>query len=137
VIVVDDLHIEASQTFRARDAFRQLTDTLIREGDLVGVVSTRPSAIALSVSADHTRPASAAERITGDGFGPDALIRNFPPDPNGSRELSAPAGNSGRTSTGSRPAGSVRCRRSGRRIQRSATTAPDSGTGCQHGGGLA
>ena len=46
VIFVDDLHFEASRTLRVRQVFREIADTLIHEGDLFGIVSTGPSAIA-------------------------------------------------------------------------------------------
>lgn len=67
VILVDDLHIAAGLTPRARRAFAEMADNLIHDGDQFAVVSTGPSAIALGVSADLGLLRPLADRITGDG----------------------------------------------------------------------
>ena len=92
IILVDDLHIAASLTPRARRAFTEMVDNLIHEGDQFAVVSTGPSAIALGVTNDRGLLRSAAARITGDGFNPDELIQNFPPRPGYTPELMTRAG---------------------------------------------
>ncbi len=92
IILVDDLHIPAGLTPRARTAFVEMADNLIHEGDQFAVVSTGPSAISIGVTADRGLLQSTAERITGDGFDPNELIQNFPPRPGYTPELMARAG---------------------------------------------
>ncbi len=92
VVLVDDLHIAAGLTPRARTAFAEMADNLIHDGDQFAVVSTGPSAIALGVTTDRSLLPSLANRITGDGFDPNELIQNFPPRPGYTPELMARAG---------------------------------------------
>ena len=92
IILVDDLHIPAGLTSRARTAFVEMAENLIHEGDQFAVVSTGPSAISVGVTADRGLLQSTAERITGDGFDPNELIQNFPPRPGYTPELMARAG---------------------------------------------
>lgn len=92
IVLVDDLHIPAGLTARARTAFAEMADNLIHEGDQFAVVSTGPSAIAIGVTTDRDLLRSAAERITGDGFDPNELIQSFPPRPGYTPELMARAG---------------------------------------------
>ena len=92
VILVDDLHIPAGLTPRARTAFVEMANNLIHEGDQYAVVSTGPSAIALGVTTDLGLLRPLADRITGDGFDPNELIQNFPPIPGYTPELMARAG---------------------------------------------
>ena len=92
IILVDDLHIPAALTPRARTAFALMVDNLIHDGDQFAVVSTGPSAIAMGVTADRSLLPSLADRITGDGFDPAELIQNFPPRPGYTPELMARAG---------------------------------------------
>ncbi len=87
VILVDDLNIEAGLTLRTREVFEQLVENVIHDGDLFGVVSTGLSSIAIDVTDDRSLLETAAARITGDGFGPNDLIENFPPDTLGVAEL--------------------------------------------------
>lgn len=87
VILVDDLNIEAGLTPRTRMVFEQLAENVIREGDRFGIVSTGPSAIAIDLTNDRSLLDAAAARITADGFGPNDLIENFPPDTLGVAEL--------------------------------------------------
>ena len=87
VVLIDDLNIEGGLTLRTRAVFEQWAENVIREGDLFGVVSTGPSAIAIDVTDDRGLLEAAAARITGDGFNPNELIENFPPDEQGVQEL--------------------------------------------------
>ena len=87
VILVDDLNIEAGLTLRTRQVFEQLAQNVIREGDLFGIVSTGLSSIATDVTDDRSLLDAAAARITGDGFNPNDLIENFPPDTLGVPQL--------------------------------------------------
>ena len=92
IILVDDLHIASGLTHRARAAFAEMADNLLHEGDQFAVVSTGPSSIAVGVTADRGLLHSTAARITGDGFDPGELIRNFTPMPGYTPELMARAG---------------------------------------------
>ncbi len=79
IILIDDLHIITRDTPRTRQIFEQLTDNLIHEGDLFGIVSTGPSAIAVDLTYDRGMLQSAANRITGDGFNPSELAQQISP----------------------------------------------------------
>ena len=92
IILVDDLHIPAGLTARARMAFAEMADNLIHEGDHFAVVSTGPSSIAIGVTADRGLLRSTAARITGDGLNPDDLVQNFRPEPGYTPELMSRAG---------------------------------------------
>ena len=92
IILVDDLHIPAALTPRARTAFAEMVDNLIHDGDQFAVVSTGPSAIAMGVTTDRSLLPSLGDRITGDGFDPSELIQAFPPQPGYTPELMARAG---------------------------------------------
>ncbi len=87
VILVDDLHIEANKTPKARQVFEKLADTLVHEGDLFGIVSTGPSSIRVDLTYDRNRLYSAMEKITGDGFTANELINEVAPGPRGPEEL--------------------------------------------------
>ena len=87
VILVDDLNIEEGLTLRTRAVFEQVTQNLVREGDLFGVVSTGQSSIAIDVTDDRGLLDEAAARIMGGGFNPNELVENFRPEPQGVREL--------------------------------------------------
>ena len=87
VVLIDDLNIEAGLTLRTRAVFEQWAENVVREGDLFGIVSTGPSAIAIDATDDRGLLEAAAARITGDGFNPNELVENFPPDEQGVQEL--------------------------------------------------
>ena len=67
LLFVDDLHLRSSSTLRVRQVFRQIGEELIHEGDLFGVISTGPSAIAIDMTYDRSRLLEAENRIIGDG----------------------------------------------------------------------
>ena len=77
IIFVDDLHLERSLTPKIRQVFQTITDTLIHEGDMFGIVSTGPSSLAIDMTYDRTLLASAKERIMGDGFSTEELITSL------------------------------------------------------------
>ena len=87
VVLIDDLNIEEGLTLRTRAVFEEWAENVIREGDLFGIVSTGPSAIAIDVTDDRGLLEAAAARITGDGFNANELVENFPPDGQGVQEL--------------------------------------------------
>ena len=77
VIFVDDLHLERSLTPKIRQVFQTVADTLIHEGDLFGIVSTGPSALAIDMTYDRAVLADAKERIMGDGFSTEELVKSM------------------------------------------------------------
>ena len=74
LIFVDDLHMDFSNTGRIRSLFKQISAELIRDGDLFGIVSTGPSAIATDITYDRKRLDEAISRIAGAGLNPDDVI---------------------------------------------------------------
>ena len=68
LVIVDDLHFEFRITARARDLIRRTLWTLIRNGDLIGVVSTGPSSIAVPPTADHSVLEDVIKRVSGGGL---------------------------------------------------------------------
>jgi VWFA-related protein len=60
--------MEPLSTPRVRKIFRQIADTLIHEGDLFGVVSTGPSAIAIDMTYDRALLKVAEAKIMGTGM---------------------------------------------------------------------
>jgi VWFA-related protein len=74
LILVDDLHLDPRQTFRVRELFRQISTSLVHEGDLFGVISTGPSAIAIDLTYDRRRLDEARQKILGAGLRPSELI---------------------------------------------------------------
>jgi len=68
VLFVDDLHLSNRMTLRVRQIFEQLSDNLIHEGDLFGIISTGPSSLAVDMTYDRTILKESASRITGDAL---------------------------------------------------------------------
>ena len=79
IILIDDLHIVTRDTPRTRAIFEQLTDNLIHEGDLFGIISTGPSSIGVDLTYDRGMLKAAANKITGDGFNPTELAQQIQP----------------------------------------------------------
>jgi len=55
LILIDDLHMQVSDTPRIKAALRDIRDTLIHDNDLVGFVSTGPSGIEINPTYDFGR----------------------------------------------------------------------------------
>ena len=53
IIFIDDLHLQAADSPKVRDVLRQIRDTVLHEGDLIGYVSTGYSSIATDLSYDY------------------------------------------------------------------------------------
>jgi VWFA-related protein len=64
-IFVDDQHLNFRDTARIRNLFKQLSDELIHQGDMFGIVSTGPSSIAINLTYDRKRLTDAAEKLSG------------------------------------------------------------------------
>ena len=65
LIFIDELHLDFRATGHLKDLFKQITDALVREGDLFAVVSTRPSSIAIDLTRDRRQLTQAVGQITG------------------------------------------------------------------------
>jgi VWFA-related protein len=75
LIVVDDLHLDFSNTGRIRDLFKKISKELIHEGDMFGIVSTGPSSLAIDLTYDRRRLDEAIKKISGSGLKPADIIQ--------------------------------------------------------------
>jgi len=64
-VLVDDAHLNFRDTGRVRQLFTQISDELIHDGDLFGIVSTGTSSIAIDPTYDRRRLAEAAQKLAG------------------------------------------------------------------------
>lgn len=74
LIFIDDLHLDFPATGRHRELFKTLTTRLVREGDLVGVVSTGPSSIAIDLTHDRESLNQALKKISGAALKPSEIV---------------------------------------------------------------
>jgi VWFA-related protein len=75
LIFVDDLHLDFRNTGRIRDLFRRISNTLIHEGDMFGIVSTGPSSLAIDLTYDRNRLDEAINRISGNALRPNDILQ--------------------------------------------------------------
>jgi VWFA-related protein len=75
LILIDDLHFEPELTPHVRQLIRTIVDTLLHEGDLIGVVSTGPSFIELGLTYDKKLVAETANKIRGSGYLPSEIFK--------------------------------------------------------------
>ena len=87
ILFVDDLHLQSNLTPKARQVFREITDNLIHDGDLFGIVSSGPSSLSIDMTYDRSIIPDAEERITGDGFSPQEIIQTLATGSQGPTEL--------------------------------------------------
>src|SRR4051812_25833654 len=74
LIFVDDLHLDFRNTGRIRDLFKKISDELVHEGDMFGIVSTGPSSISIDLTYDRRRLAEAIKKISGSGLAPKDIL---------------------------------------------------------------
>ena len=74
MIFVDDLHMNFRDTGHIRDLFKKIRQDLIHDGDLVGMVSSGPSAIAIDMTYHIKQIDEGIREISGAGLKPDELI---------------------------------------------------------------
>ena len=86
VVMIDDLHLDFRNTGRLRQLFKNISKTLIHEGDLFAVVSTGPSSIAQDLTYDRKRLDEIAKKISGNGLKPTDII-NGPESQDGPSEV--------------------------------------------------
>jgi VWFA-related protein len=79
IIFIDDLHLQALDTPRVRNVLGQIRDVLIHEGDLVGLVSSGYSSIAVDLNYDygHVRFNESISKVMGSGMSPRDIV-NMP-----------------------------------------------------------
>src|SRR5688572_21486384 len=53
IVFIDDMHLQALDTPKVRRVLEQIRDTVLHENDLVGIVSTGYSSIAVDLSYDY------------------------------------------------------------------------------------
>ena len=75
LILIDDLHFEPELTPHVRRLIQTIVDTLLHEGDLIGVVSTGPSFIELGLTYDKKLVAETANKIRGSGYLPSEIFK--------------------------------------------------------------
>jgi VWFA-related protein len=75
LIFIDDLHIEFKLTSRMRQLLKRMSDLLIHDGDLYGVVSTGYSSIAQDMTYDRKRIPEIISKVSGAGLKPADLVR--------------------------------------------------------------
>ena len=73
-IFVDDLHLDFRNTGRIRELFKKISEELVHEGDMFGIVSTGPSSIAIDLTYDRQRLAEAIKKISGAGLAPKDIL---------------------------------------------------------------
>ena len=78
IIFIDDLHFLPAETPRVRQLLQQVRDTLVHEDDVVGFVSTGPSAIEFSPSYDlgHRRFNEAIRRVLGSARSAEEIVKD-------------------------------------------------------------
>jgi VWFA-related protein len=79
IIFIDDLHLQPLDTPKVRNLLGQVRDTLIHENDLVGIVTTGYSSIAIDIGYDinHARLDEAIKKTMGGGMTPHDIV-NMP-----------------------------------------------------------
>jgi VWFA-related protein len=76
IIFIDDMHLQALDTPMVRDVLKQIRDTLVHDGDLIGIVSSGYSSIAIDLTYDygHRRFTEAINKVMGSGMSPEEII---------------------------------------------------------------
>ena len=87
ILFVDDMHLDRKSTPKVRKVYKEIVDTLIHEGDLVGVISSGPSALNVDLTYDRATLYDVMDRIIGDGLSVQELIESTTGGSNGPLEL--------------------------------------------------
>ena len=87
VFFVDAMHLEPETTPRVRHFVKDVVDTLVHEGDLVGLISNGSAGTAVDLTYDVGHVKSAVDGIVGNGMTPRDLIENTQEGPDGPGEL--------------------------------------------------
>jgi len=74
LIFVDDLHLDFPNTGRIKDLFKRISNELVHEGDMFGIVSTGPSSLAIDLTYDRKRLTEAIDKVSGAGLKPNEIL---------------------------------------------------------------
>jgi VWFA-related protein len=77
LIFIDDLHFEPELTPHVRKVMQQIGDTLIHDGDMIMIVSTGPSYLAVGPTYDKRLAMEAIGKIRGSGLIPDEIFKSL------------------------------------------------------------
>lgn len=86
IFFIDDLHLDFRNTARIRKLLEEMQKTLIHDGDLFAIQTTGPSSVAVDLTYDKARFASAIKRISGSELKPSEII-NGPEGAEGPNEV--------------------------------------------------
>jgi hypothetical protein len=77
IVFIDDLHLQAAMTPKTKELLKQIRDTLVKDSDLVGFVSSGYSSIASDIQYDyqHKRFDEAIKKTMGGGQTTDEIIK--------------------------------------------------------------
>ena len=75
VLFIDDLHITPETTPKMRSVFKMLTDTLIHEGDMFGIISSGKSGLSVQMTLDRSRLDEAMNKILGEAMEINDMVR--------------------------------------------------------------
>ncbi len=87
IFFVDALHLQAENTPKMRHFIKEVADTLVHEGDMVGLVSNGAAGTAVDLTYDRGQLTSAVDHIIGTGYGPRDLIMAMQEGTRGPAEL--------------------------------------------------
>jgi VWFA-related protein len=87
IVFIDDMHLQALDSIKTRKLLELIRDTVLHENDLVGIVSTGYSSIAIDLNYDyeHRRMNEAIKKVMGSAPSPTDII-------NGAQMSDGPAG---------------------------------------------
>jgi VWFA-related protein len=87
IVFIDDMHLQALDSIKTRKLLELIRDTVLHENDLVGIVSTGYSSIAIDLNYDygHRRLNEAIKKVMGSAPSPSEII-------NGAQMSDGPAG---------------------------------------------
>jgi VWFA-related protein len=74
LIFVDDLHLDFTDTGKIRQLFTTISEELIHEGDLFGILSTGPSSIQVDLTYDRAQLKEAMTKIAGGALKPQEIV---------------------------------------------------------------
>jgi VWFA-related protein len=87
IVFIDDMHLQALDSIKTRKVLEQIRDTILHENDLIGIVSTGYSSIAIDLNYDygHRRLNESIKKVMGSAPSPSDII-------NGAQMSDGPAG---------------------------------------------
>lgn len=87
IVFIDDMHLQALDSIKTRKILEQIRDTVLHDNDLVGIVSSGYSSIAIDLNYDygHRRFNEAIKKVMGSAPSPSDII-------NGAQMSDGPAG---------------------------------------------